>query len=304
MIDVLIVGGGPAGLTAGIYAARSGLNTLLLERETFGGQIATSPKVENFPSIISISGEELVSRMLEQALEFGVSVDLENVTSVKKVEDYFEVTTNYNIYQAKTVILATGVTHRTINAENIEDYLGEGISYCAVCDGPFHKGHDVAVIGDGNSAMQYAISLSQYCNKVYVCTLFDKFFGEKSVEKAMLGRSNIEIVHNCQLTRVSGDGELQKANFVNLLTKDEFSLNIQGLFIAIGHVPHNDDFKNVVNLDSQGYIQSNELCETNTEGIFVAGDCRQKTFRQVSTACADGTIAALSAIKYLETKKA
>lgn len=304
MIDVLIVGGGPAGLTAGIYAARSGLNTLLLERETFGGQIATSPKVENFPSIISISGEELVSRMLEQALEFGVSVDLENVTSVKKVEDYFEVTTNYKIYQAKTVILATGVTHRTINAENIEDYLGEGISYCAVCDGPFHKGHDVAVIGDGNSAMQYAISLSQYCNKVYVCTLFDKFFGEKSVEKAMLGRSNIEIVHNCQLTRVSGDGELQKANFVNLLTKDEFSLNIQGLFIAIGHVPHNDDFKNVVNLDSQGYIQSNELCETNTEGIFVAGDCRQKTFRQVSTACADGTIAALSAIKYLETKKA
>ncbi len=304
MIDVLIVGGGPAGLTAGIYAARSGLNTLLLERETFGGQIATSPKVENFPSIISISGEELVSRMLEQALEFGVSVDVENVTSVKKVEDYFEVTTNYNIYQAKTVILATGVTHRTINAENIEDYLGEGISYCAVCDGPFHKGHDVAVIGDGNSAMQYAISLSQYCNKVYVCTLFDKFFGEKSVEKAMLGRSNIEIVHNCQLTRVSGDGELQKANFVNLLTKDEFSLNIQGLFIAIGHVPHNDDFKNLVNLDSQGYIQSNELCETNTEGIFVAGDCRQKTFRQVSTACADGTIAALSAIKYLETKKA
>lgn len=304
MIDVLIVGGGPAGLTAGIYAARSGLNTLLLERETFGGQIATSPKVENFPSIISISGEELVSRMLEQALEFGVSVDVENVTSVKKVEDYFEVTTNYNIYQAKTVILATGVTHRTINAENIEDYLGEGISYCAVCDGPFHKGHDVAVIGDGNSAMQYAISLSQYCNKVYVCTLFDKFFGEKSVEKAMLGRSNIEIVHNCQLTRVSGDGGLQKANFVNLVTKDEFSLNIQGLFIAIGHVPHNDDFKNVVNLDSQGYIQSNELCETNTEGIFVAGDCRQKTFRQVSTACADGTIAALSAIKYLETKKA
>lgn len=304
MIDVLIVGGGPAGLTAGIYAARSGLNTLLLERETFGGQIATSPKVENFPSIISISGEELVSRMLEQALEFGVSVDVENVTSVKKVEDYFEVTTNYNIYQAKTVILATGVTHRTINAENIEDYLGEGISYCAVCDGPFHKGHDVAVIGDGNSAMQYAISLSQYCNKVYVCTLFDKFFGEKSVEKAMLGRSNIEIVHNCQLTRVSGDGELQKASFVNLLTKDEFSLNIQGLFIAIGHVPHNDDFKNLVNLDSQGYIQSNELCETNTEGIFVAGDCRQKTFRQVSTACADGTIAALSAIKYLETKKA
>jgi thioredoxin reductase (NADPH) len=152
--------------------------------------------------------------------------------------------------------------------------------------------------------MQYAISLSQYCNKVYVCTLFDKFFGEKSVEKAMLGRSNIEIVHNCQLTRVSGDGELQKANFVNLVTKDEFSLNIQGLFIAIGHVPHNDDFKNLVNLDSQGYIQSNELCETNTEGIFVAGDCRQKTFRQVSTACADGTIAALSAIKYLETKKA
>ena len=304
MIDVLIVGGGPAGLTAGIYAARSGLNTLLLERETFGGQIATSPKVENFPSIISISGEKLVSRMLEQALEFGVSVDVENVTSVKKVEDYFEVTTNYNIYQAKTVILATGVTHRTINAENIEDYLGEGISYCAVCDGPFHKGHDVAVIGDGNSAMQYAISLSQYCNKVYVCTLFDKFFGEKSVEKAMLGRSNIEIVHNCQLTRVSGDGELQKANFVNLVTKDEFSLNIQGLFIAIGHVPHNDDFKNLVNLDSQGYIQSNELCETNTEGIFVAGDCRQKTFRQVSTACADGTIAALSAIKYLETKKA
>lgn len=304
MIDVLIVGGGPAGITASIYAARSGLKTLLLERETFGGQIASSPKVENFPSIISISGEELVSRMLEQALEFGVSVDVENVTSVTKIDDHFEVVTDYNKYLAKSVIIATGVTHRTIDAENIEDFMGEGISYCAVCDGPFHKGHDVAVIGDGNSAMQYAISLSQYCNKVYVCTLFDKFFGEKSVEKVMRGRSNIEIVHNLQLKRVSGASELEKAEFTNLLTKEEVSLDIQGLFIAIGHVPHNEDFKDVVELDNHGYIIGNELCETITPGIFVAGDCRQKTFRQVSTACADGTIAALSAIRYLDNKKA
>ena len=303
MVDVLIVGGGPAGITAGIYAARSGLNTLLLERETFGGQIASSPKVENYPSIISISGEELVSRMLEQALEFGVSVDVENVTAINKVDDYFEVVTDYNTYQAKSVILATGVTHRTIKAENVEAFMGEGISYCAVCDGPFHKGHDVAVIGDGNSAMQYAISLSQYCNKVYVCTLFDKFFGEKSVEKVMRSRSNIEIVHNCSLNRVSGDSELKSAEFTNLLTKEVFSLDIQGLFIAIGHVPHNEDFKNVVELDNQGYILGNELCETSTPGIFVAGDCRKKTFRQVSTACADGTIAALSVIKYLDSKK-
>ena len=303
MVDVLIVGGGPAGITAGIYAARSGLNTLLLERETFGGQIASSPKVENYPSIISISGEELVSRMLEQALEFGVSVDVENVTAINKVDDYFEVVTDYNTYQAKSVILATGVTHRTIKAENVEEFMGEGISYCAVCDGPFHKGHDVAVIGDGNSAMQYTISLSQYCNKVYVCTLFDKFFGEKSVEKVMRSRSNIKIVHNCSLNRVGGDSELKSAEFTNLLTKEVFSLDIQGLFIAIGHVPHNEDFKNVVELDNQGYILGNELCETSTPGIFVAGDCRKKTFRQVSTACADGTIAALSAIKYLDSKK-
>ena len=304
MIDVLIIGGGPAGLTASIYAARSGLNTLLLEKETFGGQIASSPKVENFPSIISISGEELVSRMLEQALEFGVSVDVENVTAVNKVDDYFEVTTDYNKYQAKSVIIATGVTHRTINAGNIEEYMGEGVSYCAVCDGPFHKGHDVAVIGDGNSAMQYAISLSQYCNKVYVCTLFDKFFGEKSVEKVMRSRSNVEIIHNCSLSRLDGGSELEKAEFTNLLTKESFSLDVQGLFIAIGHVPHNEDFKNLVELDKNGYIMGNELCETLTPGIFVAGDCRQKTFRQVSTACADGTIAALSAIKYLDNKKA
>lgn len=304
MIDVLIVGGGPAGITASIYAARSGLKTLLLERETFGGQIASSPKVENYPSIISISGEELVSRMLEQALEFGVSVDVENVTAVNKVDDYFEVMTDYNTYQAKSVILATGVTHRTIKAENVEEYMGEGISYCAVCDGPFHKGHDVAVIGDGNSAMQYAIALSGYCNKVYICTLFDKFFGEKSVEKVMRSRSNIEIVHNCSLDRVGGDSSLQYAEFTNSVTKETFSLSIQGLFIAIGHVPHNEDFKNVVELDSQGYILGNELCQTATPGIFVAGDCRQKTFRQVSTACADGTIAALAAIRYLENKTA
>ena len=304
MIDVLIVGGGPAGITASIYAARSGLNTLLLERETFGGQIASSPKVENFPSIISISGEELVSRMLEQALEFGVNVDVENVIAINKKDDYFEVVTDYNTYDAKSVIIATGVTHRTINAENVDDFLGEGISYCAVCDGPFHKGHDVAVIGDGNSAMQYAISLSQYCNKVYICTLFDKFFGEKSVENVMRSRSNIEIVHNCGLKRVSGSSELEKAEFTNLLTNESFTLNIQGLFIAIGHVPHNDEFQNVVELDSQGYIIGNELCQTSTPGIFVAGDCRQKTFRQVSTACADGTIAALAAIRYLDNKKA
>ena len=304
MIDVLIVGGGPAGITASIYAARSGLNTLLLERETFGGQIASSPKVENFPSIISISGEELVSRMLEQALEFGVNVDVENVTAINQIEDYFEVITDYNKYQTRCVILATGVTHREINAKNVENFIGEGISYCAVCDGPFYKDRDVAVIGDGNSAMQYAISLSQYCHKVYICTLFDNFFGEKSVEKVLRSRSNIEIVHNCSLERVNGDSELKQAEFINLLTKERILLDVQGIFIAIGHIPHNDDFKNIVSLDQQGYILGNELCETNTPGIFVAGDCRQKAFRQVSTACADGTIAALSAIRYLESKKA
>ena len=304
MIDVLIVGGGPAGLTAGIYAARSGLNTLLLEKETFGGQIASSPKVENFPSIISISGEELVSRMLEQAIEFGVSVDVENVLSINQVDDYFEVITDYNKYQTKSVIIATGVTHRSIDALGINDYMGEGVSYCAVCDGPFHKGHDVCVIGDGNSAMQYAISLSQYCNKVYVCTLFDKFFGEKSVENSMRSRSNVEIIHNHQLVRVGGTTSLQYADFVNLQTKEEKRLDVEGVFVAIGHIPHNEEFSSLVELDRSGYIIGNDVCETKTPGIFVAGDCRQKTFRQVSTACADGTIAALSAIKYLEGKKA
>ena len=297
--DIIIVGAGPAGMTAALYALRSDKKVLIIEKETCGGQIALAPKVENYMTRNSISGIELADKMFEQIMDLGVEFELENVEKINKVEDLFHITTDYNKYLAKSVILAMGVKQRKIGVLNEDKWIGSGISYCVACDGAFYKGKDIAVIGDGNSALQYALELSSYCPKVYVCTLFDKFFGDKVLVDRLLNKDNIEVIHNVSLKQIIGDDTFEGMVFEDTKTKEEVKVTSSGVFIAIGHIPSNDIVKNLVDIDKAGYIISNEDCTTKTPGLFVAGDCRTKIIRQVSTAVADGSVAALQAVKYL-----
>ena len=297
--DIIIVGAGPAGMTAALYALRSDKKVLIIEKETCGGQIALAPKVENYMTRNSISGIELADKMFEQIMDLGVEFELENVEKIDKVEDLFHITTDYNKYLAKSVILAMGVKQRKIGVLNEDKWIGSGISYCVACDGAFYKGKDIAVIGDGNSALQYALELSSYCPKVYVCTLFDKFFGDKVLVDRLLNKDNIEVIHNVSLKQIIGDETFEGMVFEDTKTKEEVKVTSSGVFIAIGHIPSNDIVKNLVDIDKAGYIISNEDCTTKTPGLFVAGDCRTKIIRQVSTAVADGSVAALQAVKYL-----
>lgn len=297
--DIIIVGAGPAGMTAALYALRSDKKVLIIEKETCGGQIALAPKVENYMTRNSISGIELADKMFEQIMDLGVEFELENVEKIDKVEDLFHITTDYNKYLAKSVILAMGVKQRKIGVLNEDKWIGSGISYCVACDGAFYKGKDIAVIGDGNSALQYALELSSYCPKVYVCTLFDKFFGDKVLVDRLLNKDNIEVIHNVSLKQIIGDDTFEGMVFEDTKTKEEVKVTSSGVFIAIGHIPSNDIVKNLVDIDKAGYIISNEDCTTKTPGLFVAGDCRTKIIRQVSTAVADGSVAALQAVKYL-----
>ena len=297
--DIIIVGAGPAGMTAALYGLRSDKRVLIIEKESFGGQIALAPKVENYMTRNSISGTELADLMFTQIMDLGVEFELENVEKIDKIEDLFHITTNYNKYIAKSVILAMGVKQRSIGVKEEEKWIGNGISYCVACDGAFYKGKDVAVIGDGNSALQYALELSSYCPKVYVCTLFDKFFGDKVLIDRLIAKDNIEIIHNISLNNILGKEQFEGLIFENTITKEEVVVKTDGVFIAIGHLPNNEIVKNLVELDKAGYIISNEDCTTKTPGLFVAGDCRTKNIRQVSTAVADGSVAALNAVKYL-----
>ena len=298
MYDIIIIGGGMAGMTAALYALRNNKKVLIIEKESIGGQIAKSPKVENYPTIKSVSGTELADQVFEQIDALGVDFELEDVTNVSKDGTVFTVTTNYNSYEAKAVILATGVKHRTLGIENEEDFIGKGIYYCAICDGPFFAGQDVTLIGDANSAMQYALMLSAYCKTVNMFTLFDKFFGEKTLEEAIRKTENIKVVHNVKAVGLEGEQTLQSIIFQNK-DKTTFKHQTNAVFVAIGQVPDNTKYINLVDLDKVGYIIANESCETKTPGLFVAGDCRTKEIRQVSTAIGDGAVAATKACKYL-----
>ena len=298
--DVIIIGGGAAGMTAALYSLRSGKTVLLLEKETIGGQISKSPRVENFPTIKEISGEELSSKLFDQIMDLGCEFELDTVVKVEKNENEFIVTGEYSTYNSKSVILATGLEHRKINIENEDELIGKGVSYCAVCDGAFYKDEDVCLIGDGNTALQYSILLSNYCKKVYVCTLFDKFFGDDVLVKKLKERENVEIIQNVSLTKFIANEELEGLVFKN--TKDDslLELKVKGCFIAIGQIPNNENFSNLVDLDKNGYIIVNEDLETKTKGLFVAGDCRVKKVRQLTTAVSDGAMASVGAVSYID----
>ena len=299
MTDIIVIGGGPSGMSAALYALRSNKSVLILEKENFGGQIANSPRVENYPTIKEISGLDLSDKMFEQIMDLGAQFELEDVLKVEKCDDKFVVTTNYHTYESKAVIIANGVKHRLMNLPNEENLIGKGVSFCAVCDGPMYKGKDVYLIGDANTALQYALLLSNYCTKVHMFTLFDKFFGDQILIDRLKAKENILVKHNMNLIQYLGEDKLEGLVFEDTQTKEKQEYSTDNVFIAIGQIPHNEIFANLVELN-KGYIVTDESMRTKTPGLFACGDTRQKEIRQVITACNDGAIAALSAVKYLD----
>ena len=300
MLDTIIVGGGMAGMTAALYCLRNNKKVLVIEKETIGGQISMSPKVENYPTIQQISGTELADLTFEQISNLGVQFEIETVEKIDKKDNFFTVKTNYNSYKAKSVILATGASPRRLGLKNEEKFIGHGIYFCAICDGPFFANKDVTVIGDANSAMQYALMLAGYCKSVTIITLFDKFFGEQNLKDAILKTSNITVIHNSKSISLDGDDELKSITFEKP-DGTTFVHETNAVFVAIGQKPDNAFVQNLVDIDKAGYIAADEKCKTKTDGLFVAGDCRTKEIRQVATAVGDGATAATNACKYLNS---
>ncbi len=298
MYDIIVVGGGPAGLTAALYACRANKSVLVMEKSAFGGQITYSPKVENIPGFVSLTGNEFAEKMVEQVLEQGAEVEPCEVFEIKDGE-IKTVVTDSGEFQAKAVIIATGAKHRLPGIDRETEFIGNGISFCAVCDGAFHEGKDVCVLGGGNSALQEALLLSDLCNKVYVVQNLDRLTGEGKLADKLYEKANVEIITSSLITELLGKDEL-----TGVVIKNESgeirTLSVDGLFVAIGLIPQNDSFANVLKLNAYGYADVDETCKSDTKGIFVAGDCRSKKIRQVATACADGAIAALAACDYIE----
>ncbi|MBR7165817.1 MAG: FAD-dependent oxidoreductase [Clostridia bacterium] len=302
MYDIVIVGAGPAGLTAAIYARRAGKSVLLLDKGAFGGQITFSPKVENYPGFESISGTELADHMVEQVLSQGADVEVENAIRVEQnAEGFAVVTEEGGRYECRSVILACGARHRHLGLENEEKFIGEGISFCAVCDGAFYKNKSVALIGGGNSALQEAILLSETSEKVYVIQNLDFLTGEKRLEEILRSRGNVEIITGTVVSAIADGDEFHAITLKDAKTGEERELPVAGMFVAIGLVPENGAFADLAKLDEAGYFDSGENCLTGTAGVFVAGDCRKKGVRQVTTATADGATAAIAACRYLDS---
>ena len=302
MYDIIIIGGGPAGLTAAVYARRAGKSALVLEKASFGGQITYSPKIENFPSALSISGTELADKMMEQALSQGADIELEEALGVEKNGDIFKVTTDFSEYEAKTVVIATGAKHRLLGVEGEENLVGRGISFCAVCDGAFYADKEVMVIGGGNSALVEATLLAETCKKVTIVQNLPYLTGEKTTADALLSRDNVEVIYSTVVKEFKGENELE-AVVLEASDGSETTLYPEGVFVSIGLAPENTAFENLAELNEYGYILADENCLTKTEGVFVAGDCRTKAVRQIATAAADSAVAALKAVEYIDSKK-
>ena len=304
MYDMIIVGGGPAGLTAAVYARRARKSVLVIEKNSFGGQIAFSPKVENIPGTISISGAAFADALVEQAMNLGADVELENVTGVEKSEAGFRVTTEEgSSFDGASVILAVGVKHRTLGLPGEEELIGNGISFCAVCDGAFYTGQNTVMVGGGNSALQEALLLSEVCNKVTVVQNLPFFTGEKTLADALSAKDNVEIHFSTLVTGYeTTNGSLAGVRVRSEETGEETLIPAEGAFLAVGLAPRNDAFAHLAQLNDYGYFDTDEACTTQTPGIFVAGDCRSKTIRQVVTASADGATAAMAACRYLEQR--
>ena len=300
MYDIIIVGAGPAGMTAALYARRADKTVLLIEKENFGGQITYSPHVENYPTLLSASGSELAQMMLDQVMEHGADIELATVTEIRDEGSFKKVITEEGEFQARAVILAAGSKHRHLGLPNEEELIGKGVSYCAVCDGAFFSGKSVAVVGGGNTALQEAVMLSEYCSHVTVIQNLSFMTGEKKLLDLLTEKDNVSLIYDTVVTQLVGEEELTEITLYNQKMDMEYSMSVDGLFVAIGQQPENQCFANLTALNEAGYIVADESCRTETEGVFVAGDCRTKAVRQITTATADGAVAALAACHYID----
>lgn len=302
MTDVIIVGGGPAGMTAALYALRNGKSVLVLEKHGFGGQITYSPKVENWPGTAQMSGNEYADALLDQIMAQGAEVDLAEVIRIEDRGGAKAVyTDDGQVREARAVVIATGVKHRMLGLPGEQEMVGEGISFCAVCDGDFYTGKTVCMAGGGNSALQEAILLAGKCEKVIMLQDLDDFTGEKKLQEILFARSNVEKRTGVKITALNTEnGELRSVSIEDKAGRAE-AVACDGLFVAIGLIPENEAFRPLADLNAWGYFDSDEKCETRTPGVFVAGDCRSKAVRQLTTAAGDGAVAALAACRYIDS---
>ena len=295
MYDVIIVGAGPAGLTSGIYARRANKKVLILEANSYGGAIINTHAIDNFPTQPHINGFDFATKLYEQTKELGAEVKFEKVVEIEDGK-YKKVVTNKGTYETKAIILATGSDNRKLGLDKEKEFTGKGVSYCATCDGAFYKGKDVAVIGGGSTALDDAIYLQDIVNKVYLINRKDTFKDDNGFVNNL--KDNVEVIYNANITELLGEDKL-----TGIKLNNERTINIDGLFIAVGRVPENEKFASLINVDEKGYIIASEDCHTNIEGIYVAGDNRTKEIRQLTTAVSDGTVAAIEAIKYINNLK-
>ena len=298
MYDIVIIGAGPAGLTAAIYALREEKKVVILEKETIGGKITSSSKVENYPGFKSISGMDLANNLYEQVIDLGGEINIEEVLSIEngKVK---KVITDENIYETRSIIIASGSKYKTLNLDNEEELIGNGISFCTVCDGSFYKNKNVCVVGGANSALNSALYLSKLCNKVYLVVRGPKLKGDKKVIDNVLSLSNVEVLYNTTVNKYILDND----ELVGVEVKSnecEKRLDVEGVFLAIGQSPEINYLNDLIKVDENNYVLASEDCITNIDGIFVAGDVRKKKVRQLTTAVSDGTNAAINAINYLK----
>lgn len=300
MYDIIIIGAGPAGLTAALYALRADKSVLVLEKGTFGGQITYSPQIENYPGFVKMSGNEFADKLVDQVLTQGADIEMETVTSILDNGATKTVVTEDGEYEGKAVIIATGVKHRQIGLPKENELVGNGISYCAVCDGAFFKNRVVAVLGGGNSALQEAVLLSDTSKKVYVIQNLDYMTGEAKLVEKLKAKDNVEFIMSTVISEFIGEDSL-KGLKLSKSDGTQSELAVDGLFVAIGLVPNNKAFEEIAGLNEWGYIDSDESCVTKTPGVFVAGDCRSKSIRQITTACADGSVSALAACRYIDS---
>jgi thioredoxin reductase (NADPH) len=300
MADIIIVGAGPAGLSAAIYARRAGMNTVVYEAESYGGQIINTPEIENYPAIAKISGFDFADGLYKQAEALGAEIKFDKVTEIRRVEGGFEVATEYSGTETcKAVVLAVGAKNRHMGIAREEELTGKGVSYCATCDGAFYKGKTVAVTGGGNTAVEDAIYLCGIAEKVYLVHRRNEFRAEETLVNAAKAIENLEFVTPYVVKELKGEPKLSSVVLENREDGSEKELTVDGLFVAIGQEPATASFKDLVTL-SGGYIEAGEDCKTNIPGIFAAGDGRTKKVRQLTTACADGAVAALAAVDFIK----
>lgn len=299
MYDIVIIGAGTAGLSAAIYGVRAGKKVLVLEGASYGGQIINSPEVENYPGIAKISGFEFATSLYEQAENLGAEMDFARVLRIEKTGTDFIVYTEDREIPCHSVILATGAKNRPLGVEKEEQMVGAGVSYCATCDGAFFRGQKAVVVGGGNTALEDAEFLSNFCEKVYVIHRRDTFRGEQWLVDNLSKKENVEFVMDSVVTDIIGENSVEGVLVKNVQTGETTELEVKGLFVAIGQMPDNKPFESVIELDAGGYIKAQEDCQTSCEGIFAAGDCRTKGVRQLATAAADGAVAGLAACEYV-----